>query len=439
MTYEETCEWLFHQTANYESQGQGGYKASLDNMHKLDEYYKHPHNSFKSIHVGGTNGKGSVSHTIAALLQVCGYKVGLYTSPHLADFSERIRINGQPISEDYVVSFTDEGKPFFEKVGATFFEIATAMAFKYFSDNNIDIAVVEVGLGGRLDSTNIITPVLSVITNISLDHTQILGSSLEQIAMEKGGIIKDAIPVVIGETTPETRPIFDALAQQCDAPIIYAEEMNEIEEAEFLPEESGIYYKTKHLGSFKGQLCGQCQVANAKTIAACLDVLSKLGFLSTVTSEATRISIQKEVSMAFLNVCDITGLKGRWQVVRANPTVITDIGHNVGAWQYLSEQLKALKCRQLHIVFGIVGDKDIYGVMSMLPKDAIYYFTKASTPRALPEQSVLVFGQQFGLNGECYPTVAEAYSAAMRAAENNDIIFVGGSNYVVADFLNSRD
>ena len=412
MTYEETCEWLFHQTANYESQGQGGYKASLDNMHKLDEYYKHPHNSFKSIHVGGTNGKGSVSHTIAALLQVCGYKVGLYTSPHLADFSERIRINGQP-----------------------FFEIATAMAFKYFSDNNIDIAVVEVGLGGRLDSTNIITPVLSVITNISLDHTQILGSSLEQIAMEKGGIIKDAIPVVIGETTPETRPIFDALAQQCDAPIIYAEEMNEIEEAEFLPEESGIYYKTKHLGSFKGQLCGQCQVANAKTIAASLDVLSKLGFLSTVTSEATRISIQKEVSMAFLNVCDITGLKGRWQVVSESPMVVCDTGHNTAGWKYLSQQLNEVKCNNMYIVFGVVEDKDIDGIMALLPKHATYFFTKTNSKRAVSEHLLQMMGQQIGLNGNAYPSVEEAYSAVEIKAKKGDFVFIGGSSYVVADFL----
>jgi len=437
MTYQETCDYLFHQTANYESQGQGGYKPGLDNMLKLDEHYGRPHKKFKSIHVAGTNGKGSVSHTLSAILQVCGYKVGLYTSPHLVDFSERIRINGQPIKEDYVTTFVEEGKEFFEKVGATFFEITTAMAFKYFADNDVDIAVVEVGLGGRLDSTNIITPLVSVITNVSLDHTQVLGSSVEQIAMEKGGIIKDAVPVVVGEASAEVRPIFEALAQQCDAPICYSEDEGEVTSAEFMAADSGIYYKTKHLGEFKGELCGHYQVANTRTILTTLNELVKQGYLCTPIDTNTSIVIQKEVSEAFLRVCEITGLQGRWQTVRRQPTVICDIGHNVGAWQVISQQLDAVSCDKMHIVFGMVDDKDIYGVMSLLPKNATYYFTKASIHRALPEQSVQVFGQQFGLAGEAYPTVKEAYQAALKAAESGDFIFVGGSNYVVADFLKS--
>lgn len=437
MTYQETCEYLFHQTANYESQGQNGYKPGLDNMLKLDEHYTRPHMSFKCIHIAGTNGKGSVSHTLSAILQVCGYKVGLYTSPHLLDFSERIRINGQPISEDYVTKFVDEGKELFDQIGATFFEITTEMAFNYFRDNDVDIAIIETGLGGRLDSTNIITPLLSIITNVSLDHTQILGSSIEQIAMEKGGIIKDAVPVVIGEASAEIRPVFEALAKQCDAPIYYAEDEGEILSAEFMPEEGTIYYTTQHLGRFKGQLCGEYQVANTRTVLTTLHELVKQGFLCQATNSATQIAIQKETSEAFLHVCDITGLKGRWQTVRKSPTVICDIGHNVGAWQHLSKQLASIKCNQLHVVFGMVDDKDIYGVMSLLPKNAIYYFTKASTPRSMSEQSIQVFGQQMELAGMSYPSVTEAYAAAMSMAGNDDFIFVGGSNYVVADFLKS--
>lgn len=439
MTYEETCDYLFNKTTNYESQGQSGYKASLDTMLKLDKHYKQPHTKFKSIHIAGTNGKGSVSHTLAAHLQICGYRVGLYTSPHLVDFSERIRINGQPISEEYVIDFVDQGKEYFESLGATFFEIATTMAFKYFSDNDVDIAIVEVGLGGRLDSTNIITPLISIITNISLDHTQLLGSSLEQIAMEKGGIIKDAVPVIIGAASEEIRPIFDALAKEHDTSVFYAEDEGEVTSAEFMPESTGIYYKTKHLGEFKGELCGQYQAQNTCTILATMNELVKQGYLSrTISFPDAKIAVQKELIETFLHVCEITGLKGRWQTVRSFPTVICDIGHNIAAWTYLSKQLESVKCEQMHIVFGMLDDKDVYSIMSLLPTNAIYYFTKGSTKRALPEMSLKTFGQQFGLNGECYPTVEEAYSAAIKAAGKNDFIFVGGSNYVVADFFKSQ-
>ena len=439
MNYEETCEWLFCKTANFEHQGQTGYKASLDNMLKLDEHYGHPHRKFKCIHIAGTNGKGSVSHTLAAILQVCGYKVGLYTSPHLVNFNERIRVNGQPVSEEYVKEFVEEGKNFFESLSNTFFEIATAMAFKYFSDSDVDIAVIEVGLGGRLDSTNIITPILSVITNVGLDHTQILGASVEQIAMEKAGIIKNGIPVVIGETLPETRPIFEALAQENHSPVTYAEEDDEVISAEQMSDGSGIYYKTAHLGEFKGQLCGTYQIRNTRTILCAAKALAKMGYLCEPTAQQTWIIIQKEVKDAFLHVTEMTGLKGRWQTMRTSPTVICDIGHNPAAWEYLSKQLNALEGGQLHIVFGLVSDKDVYGIMSLMPKNAIYYFTKPGTSRALPEQSLQIFGQQFGLAGECYATVKEAYHTAIRAAENNDFIFVGGSNYVVAEFLKTRD
>lgn len=439
MTYEETCDYLFNRTTNYESQGQSGYKADLSNMLKIDEHYGQPHTKFKSIHIAGTNGKGSVSHTLAAHLQICGYKVGLYTSPHLVDFSERIRINGQPISEQYVIDFVDQGMEYFESVGATFFEIATEMAFNYFSDNEVDIAIIEVGLGGRLDSTNIITPLISIITNIGADHTQILGSSLEQIAMEKGGIIKDAVPVIVGEAPAEIRPIFEALANEHDTSIFYAEDEGEVISSEFMPENGGIYYKTKHLGEFKGELCGYYQAKNTCTILAVLNELVKQGYLCrTINYHEARIAVQKELSETFLHVCEITGLKGRWQTVRAFPTVVCDIGHNITAWEYLSQQLAAVKCEHMHVVFGMLDDKDVYGIMSLLPQNATYYFTKGSTRRALPEMSVKTFGQQFGLMGECYPTVTEAYAAAMKAAGKNDFIFVGGSSYVVSDFLKAQ-
>ena len=436
MKYEEAIDFLFNRTANFELQGVAGYKEGLGNSLALDEHYGHPHEHFRCIHIAGTNGKGSVSHSIAALLQVFGYRVGLYTSPHLLDFSERIRVNGQPVPHDYVADFVDKGKDFFESVNASFFEITTAMAFKYFKDVNIDIAVIEVGLGGRLDSTNIISPVLSIITNISLDHTQLLGTSIEQIAMEKGGIIKPGVPVVIGEATPETRMVFDALAQEAKAPIVYAEDEQEIVSSTVAPE--GRIYKAKHLGEFKGELQGDYQEKNMNTVVVAMHQLVNLGYMCDCIDPDNNRKIQLEMCEALQNVSTITGLMGRWQVVRRSPLVVCVTGHNIGAWKYLSKQIESVKCKHLRIVFGMVEDKDVYGVMNLLPKNATYYYTKGSTKRAFPETSLKVFGDQFGLQGECYPGVKEAYQAAISGASSDDFIFVGGSNYIVADFLKSR-
>ena len=436
MKYEEAIDFLFNRTANFELQGVAGYKEGLGNSLALDEHYGHPHEHFRCIHIAGTNGKGSVSHSIAALLQVFGYRVGLYTSPHLLDFSERIRVNGQPVPHDYVADFVDKGKDFFESVNASFFEITTAMAFKYFKDVNIDIAVIEVGLGGRLDSTNIISPVLSIITNISLDHTQLLGTSIEQIAMEKGGIIKPGVPVVIGEATPETRMVFDALAQEAKAPIVYAEDEQEIVSSTVAPE--GRIYKAKHLGEFKGELQGDYQEKNMNTVVVAMHQLVNLGYMCDCIDPDNNRKIQQEMCEALQNVSTITGLMGRWQVIRHSPLVVCDTGHNIGAWKYLSKQIESVKCKHLRIVFGMVEDKDVYGVMNLLPKNATYYYTKGSTKRAFPETSLKVFGDQFGLQGECYPGVKEAYQAAISGASSDDFIFVGGSNYIVADFLKSR-
>jgi len=433
MTYQETCEYMYNAMPMFEKHGAIGYKEGLENSHKLDEHFGKPHQNFMTIHVAGTNGKGSCSHTISAILQMCGYKVGLYTSPHLVDFSERIRINGQPISEDYVISFIDEEKSFIESIQPSFFEVTTAMAFKYFSDMDVDIAVIEVGLGGRMDCTNIITPILSVITNIGLDHTQFLGSTLEEIALEKAGIIKQRIPVVIGETTPETRMVFDTIAEDAKAPIIYAED--HIEVKDWKPYGNGITYQTEHYGTIEGELGGIYQAKNTNTVLCAIRQLERLGYMHPVNCDPDTICQNKEVREGFKSVCELTGLKGRWQTICERPLTICDTGHNVPGWKYLSEQLSGIKCHQMHILFGMVDDKDLEGVMALLPKDATYYFTKASTKRAVSENLLKLFAQQYGLRGECYPNVSGAYEAIKDSANDDDFVFIGGSSYVVADFL----
>jgi dihydrofolate synthase/folylpolyglutamate synthase len=364
---------------------------------------------------------------------MCGYRVGLYTSPHLVDFSERIRVNGQPISEEYVTEFIEKEKSFFEPLKPSFFELTTAMAFKYFAEMDVDIAVIEVGLGGRLDCTNIITPALSVITNIGFDHMKFLGNSLEQIATEKAGIIKKNVPVVIGETTPETRVVFDAFASELHAPIVFAEDNNQIVSAQNGP--TGYEYKTKDFGIIKGELCGSYQEKNTNTILCAVQQLEALGYMHACKCEAQKPCMNIEVSQGFQHVCSLTGLKGRWQKIGEAPLTICDTGHNVPGWTYLSEQLKAVKCNHMHIVFGMVDDKDIQGVMALLPKNATYYFTKASNKRAVSESVLKLYAQTLGLEGETYPDVKTAYDTAKAVADNNDFVFVGGSSYVVADLL----
>ena len=433
MTYRETCNYLFNQMPMFEKQGASGYKEGLDNTLKLDEHFGHPHQAYKTIHVAGTNGKGSCAHTIAAILQECGYKTGLYTSPHLVDFSERIRVNGHPIDENYVVSFVEKEKSFFEPLHPSFFEVTTAMAFKYFKDMEVDIAVIEVGLGGRLDCTNIITPILSVITNISLDHTKLLGSSLEQIAMEKAGIMKKGVPVVIGETTPETRMVFEAVAQETGAPVTFAEDTPEVisvKDSNF-----GIRYTTEHYGLVYGELHGLCQEKNANTILTACRILEDEGYMYRFADDDNSEAKGLEVARGFKSVCEITGLRGRWQTVSESPKVICDTGHNVGGWQYISRQLSQVECRKVHIIFGLVDDKDMDGIMELLPKDAIYHFTKADTKRAVSENVLKIIGEQRGLYGESFPSVAEAWQNARKSCASDDFIFVGGSSYVVADFF----
>lgn len=405
MTYEETVEYLFHVTPVFEKTGASAYKEGLSNTHALDEHFGHPHRQFKTIHVAGTNGKGSCSHTLAAILQSAGYKVGLYTSPHLVDFRERIRVNGQCISKEYVVDFVEQERSFFEPLHPSFFELTTAMAFKYFAEQAVDIAVIEVGLGGRLDCTNIITPVLSIITNISFDHTQFLGNTLAKIAGEKAGIIKKNVPVVIGETTPETLPVFQKKAAAKNAPLHLAEEFEVAHDYDF--ELKGLY-----------------QQKNKQTILCAVNCLKDV---FTIPEEA--------IKKGMAHVCELTGLTGRWQTLQTRPLVICDTGHNVGGWQYLAEQIKAQTCKTLRIVFGMVDDKDINTVMQLLPKQAVYYFTQASSHRAIPAHKVQEIAKAHQLEGTTFSNVKDAYQQALSDAHPEDFIFVGGSSYLVADLL----
>ena len=424
MTYEETIQYLYNSVPMFQKVGAVAYKEGLENTIALDNHFCNPHKKYKTIHIAGTNGKGSCSHTMAAVLQTAGYTVGLYTSPHLKDFRERIRVNGKCISEKYVVDFIENERYFFEPLHPSFFELTTALAFKYFADCNVDIAVVEVGLGGRLDCTNIITPVLSIITNISFDHTQFLGNTLAKIAYEKAGIIKAHIPVVIGESNDETRPVFEAKAKETGSQIVFAEDMTDITNARMEPQ-GGITYTTKSIGTLYGELGGIYQTKNAATVLCSLQILKKLGL---------EIS-EDDIKYGFCNVIKTTGLAGRWQKVNNSPVVICDTGHNVGGWEYLSRQLRMQKYKQMRIVFGMVDDKDVETVMNMLPKNAIYYFTKANNKRAISEQNIMQLGNRLHLVGTSHKDVKSAYRQALKDADKEDFIFVGGSSYIVADFL----
>lgn len=423
MNYLETINYLFNIAPVFEHIGASAYKEGLENTYLLDEHFGHPHRKFKSIHVAGTNGKGSCSHTLAAILQEEGYKVGLYTSPHIIDFRERIKVNGVCISEKYVIDFVEKEKFFFEKLHPSFFELTTAMAFKYFAEQHVDYAVIEVGLGGRLDCTNIITPILSIITNISLDHTNFLGDTLEKIAKEKAGIIKEKIPVIIGETTSETKPVFRTKADLMHSDITFADSDNEIQS--FTIEKKGITYVTKSFGIIHGELGGIYQKKNTNTILHALKFLCKQYIVKDI----------KSIKDGFSNVCELTGLLGRWQQIGTSPTVICDTGHNVGGWIYISQQLQLQQYKRLHIVFGMVDDKDIDGVMSLLPQNAIYYFTRPQSKRAFSERLVQNKALEHNLHGDCYSDVPTAFDAAIRHASPDDMIFVGGSSYIVSDLL----
>jgi len=421
MNYEETLDYLYNSAPLFQHIGKDAYKAGLENTYLLDKYFNHPHRQFRTIHIAGTNGKGSCSHTLAAILQSAGYKTGLYTSPHLIDFRERIRVNGIPVSKEYVIDFVEKHRAFFEPLHPSFFELTTAMAFHYFAQSQVDVAIIEVGLGGRIDCTNIIRPDLCVITNISFDHIQFLGNTLAKIATEKAGIIKEKTPVVIGETTPETKPIFTTRAKEVNAPIYFAEE----EHSSSINEKGKRIYQTTDYLNLEGELEGFCQLKNTNTLLSAIRLLKQAGY------QLTESNIRK----GFSQVCELTGLMGRWQKLESEPTLICDTGHNVGGISYIIEQLKHQKYERLHIVIGMVNDKDISGVLSMLPKNATYYFTKASVKRALSEKELQSLAMQSGLHGDTYPDVETAVTAAKEKANKNDFIFVGGSSFIVADLL----
>ena len=431
MTYEQTLYFLYNQFPAYHRIGKAAYKANLENTIKLDNHTGNPHKKFKSIHVAGTNGKGSVSHMIASIFQEAGYKTGLYTSPHLEDFRERIRINGSMIPEEDVVDFVASNIEIIKFLKPSFFEITVSMAFTFFAKSKVDIAVIEVGLGGRLDSTNIINPLLSVITNIGYDHTDLLGDTLEKIANEKAGIIKKNVPVVISETQDETRNVFLSKAHQQQSEIIFADQnftctMKEDPEwkgeRKFLARD--INKEILHEGVTV--LTGDYQ---AKNIMAVLQVFSIL----KGKMKFSRENILNGIKKVMMN----TGLSGRWQILDTSPLIICDTGHNREALEYVIKQLSRIPKTDLHMVIGFVNDKDLTSVLPLFPADSIYYFTKASVPRALGEHILQAKAEEWGLKGKCYPEVKSALKAAKESARKTDVIFIGGSTFVVGDALQS--
>lgn len=422
--YRRTVDYLFHVTPVFEKEGAKAYKSGMENSFALDAHFGHPHQHYHTIHVAGTNGKGSTSHTLAAMLQHAGYRVGLYTSPHMIDFRERIRVDGKPISQQRVIDFVKEEKHFFEPLHPSFFELTTALAFLYFKEEKVDVAVIEVGLGGRLDCTNVITPLLSVITNISMDHTQFLGNTLAQIAGEKAGIIKPSVPMVVGETVDETRPVFMEKAAKEHAPIHLAEAENRVLSAVHNAQ-GGMDYTTSDYGTLHGELGGDYQQRNTATV---------LSVVKHLNDEGTLHINKEDVAWGLAHVSS-TGLTGRWQRLKEKPLTICDTGHNLGGWQWLSKQIAAVPCRERHIVFGMVDDKDVDHVMNLLPRDAHFYWTQPDNHRAIPVEKIAELGMQKGLKGSLHSTVSAAYNAAQAAANDDDFIFIGGSSYVVADLM----
>lgn len=427
MTYDETLAYLFASTPDFQKVGGAAYKPGLNTSHAIDERSGYPHKAYHTIHVGGTNGKGSVSHLLAAVLQQSGYKVGLFTSPHLLDFRERIRVNGEEMSKEYVVNYVAENKPFYEQIKPSFFEVTSGMAFDYFKDQQVDLAIIEVGLGGRLDSTNIISPILSVITNISFDHTQFLGDTLEKIAYEKAGIIKAHTPVVIGNAEEEAvRQVFVDKAEEVGAPISFAKESGVITESDWSVEK-GWRYETTDFGTLYSELSGWVQQENAATVLTAIRCLREQGV--QIVDEA--------VKQGFAEVVELTGLKGRWQTLQQQPQVVCDTGHNSGGWAYLGKQLERIQenGKTLRMVVGMVNDKDIHSVLALMPKSAVYYFTQPSIDRALPASFFRDQAATHGLVGEVYSTVEEAVRTAISEASPNDFVFIGGSTFIVADAL----
>lgn len=406
MTYQETVQWMFAQLPMYQKQGKTAFKKDLSNTLALAKHLKHPEHKFKSIHVAGTNGKGSTSHMLASVLQEAGYNVGLYTSPHLKDFRERIKINGVEVSKQYVIGFIKRNKSFLKAQELSFFEMTVGLAFDYFAKQKVDIAIIEVGLGGRLDSTNIITPEVSVITNIGLDHTQFLGNTLPKIAAEKGGIIKHNIPVVVGETQSETVSVFTTLAEKHNAEIVFADQ--------------------EVTAAYTSDLTGNYQYKNIKTVVQTIKVLNRKG----------KYTVSKEqLKKGLLNVVKNTQLLGRWQILQDQPKVICDTAHNKEGLTYTMQQLQQEQYEELHIVFGVVNDKDLQSVFGILPKKATYYLCKPNIPRGMDVQQLKTEFQAEGFTAQVCNSVKEAHTLALASAKKEDVIYIGGSTFVVAEVV----
>jgi dihydrofolate synthase/folylpolyglutamate synthase len=404
MTYQETTTWLFNQLPMFQMQGASAYKKDLTNTLLLVKHLQHPETKFKSIHVAGTNGKGSTSSMIASILQEAGYKVGLYTSPHLKDFRERIRINGEMISEVFVVDFVAQNKTFFEANQLSFFEMTVGLAFDYFAKEQVDVAVIEVGMGGRLDSTNVIKPLVSVITNIGFDHTQFLGDTFPKIANEKAGIIKSNIPVVIGEYSEETKPVFVAKAKLENTPIYFAQDNPE------------VIYECALLGDY--------QVHNKKTVLQAIQLLQ------------SKFKIEeKHIKLGFKNVVQNTGLLGRWQILNQKPFTVCDTAHNSHGLKIVLNQIQKHHFETLHIVLGVVNDKDLDSILPLFQKNANYYFCKPNVPRGLDAQILQKKAAEFRLYGEVFNSVSEAYAEVLNLANDSDFIYIGGSTFVVAEIV----
>lgn len=402
MDYAQTLEWLFSQLPMYQKEGASAYKADIGNIVSASQQLGNPHLKFKSIHIAGTNGKGSCSHMLASILQEAGYKTGLYTSPHLKDFRERVRINGEMISKNKVIEFVNKNKDFFVGLDASFFEMTVALAFQHFADEKVDIAIIETGLGGRLDSTNLIKPELSIITNISLDHTNLLGNTLEKIAIEKAGIIKENTPVIIGKKQEQLIPLFKNIAKQKNAEISWATNSN-----------------------YRSDLKGDCQSENTNTVVSAVKKLQASGWKVKESNLAEGLQ----------NVVANTGLEGRWQTLSLQPKVICDTAHNYEGVSLVMTQLKKEKYNKLHVVVGVANDKEVNGILGLFPQEATYYFCKANIPRALNEHKLQESANQLKLKGNAYTTVDQAVKQAKAAALEDDLIFIGGSTFVVAEVV----
>ncbi len=428
MNYKETLNYLHKQLPMYQRIGKAAYKKDLTNSLKLNDYLGNPHKKYKTIHIAGTNGKGSVAHCLSSVLQEQGYKTGLYTSPHYLDFRERIRVNGKYVSENYITEFVNKHKKFLSNLKPSFFEITVAMAFDYFAQQQVDIAIIEVGLGGRLDSTNIIKPVLSIITNIGFDHTQFLGDKLSSIAKEKAGIIKKDIPVVIGETKPDLKAVFSEKAQEVDAPIFFASHNFNVKNIIKSTDNELILNIQKHgNGVYPNlifNLTGEYQRHNIPTILQSIEILKNI------------LSVEDQaIYKGLKNIKNNTAILGRWQIISQKPRIICDSGHNYNGIFEISQQLKNENYNELHFIIGTVDDKNLTKILRHLPQKAKYYYTKARVERALNEKKLQEEAQKHNLNGKTYNYVENALKDAIKNYKNNDLIFIGGSTFIVADAL----